>query len=187
MSGLDPTVTGALIAGGAALIGFGAAVLSNSATLSANRRMARDQLLWQKKTELYETIESQFSIWFEASAFDEAFAHSLETWSDRLEALDSSVRLYASPNVEQQVRDLRSRIIHLGQVDISDWDLRQAGGKAVREKRLQLGAAMRADLKGTEATPIQQLIGRTMLARLVMYSLNRHVRREQREISRSQE
>lgn len=39
-SGMNPTVTGALVAGAAALIGFGAAALTNSATLRANRRLA---------------------------------------------------------------------------------------------------------------------------------------------------
>jgi hypothetical protein len=55
-AGMDPTVTGALIAGGAALIGFGASALTNRATLRANRRMATDQRLWEKRAAIYEAL-----------------------------------------------------------------------------------------------------------------------------------
>jgi hypothetical protein len=55
---MDPTVTGALIAGGAALIGFGGSALTSQATLRVNRKMQRDQLLWDKQTALYEAIDA---------------------------------------------------------------------------------------------------------------------------------
>jgi hypothetical protein len=45
---LDPTITGALIAGGAAIIGFAASGWSTRATLRAGRDVARDQRLWQR-------------------------------------------------------------------------------------------------------------------------------------------
>jgi hypothetical protein len=56
MSGISSTVTGALIAGGAALIGFGASAWNTRATVRANRQIARDERLWDKKTALYEAL-----------------------------------------------------------------------------------------------------------------------------------
>ena len=56
MTGSSPTVVGALIAGGAAMVGFGASAVTTGLTLRANRRLARDQLLWARNTELYEEL-----------------------------------------------------------------------------------------------------------------------------------
>jgi len=53
---MDPTVAGALIGGGAALIGFGASAWQNAVMLRANRQAARDQRLWEKRTALYEAL-----------------------------------------------------------------------------------------------------------------------------------
>jgi hypothetical protein len=53
---LDPTITGALIAGGAAIIGFAASGWSTRATVRAGRDVARDQRLWLKKSALYEAL-----------------------------------------------------------------------------------------------------------------------------------
>jgi hypothetical protein len=53
---MNPTVTGALIAGCAALIGFAASGWQNARSIGASRRTARDQRLWEKKTSLYEEI-----------------------------------------------------------------------------------------------------------------------------------
>src|SRR5262245_42575545 len=56
MAGLDPTITGALIAGGAALVGFGASAWQNAYTLRASREAAREQQLWEKRCAVYERI-----------------------------------------------------------------------------------------------------------------------------------
>jgi hypothetical protein len=53
---MDPTIAGALIGGGAALIGFGASAWQNSANLRTTQRFARDQRLWEKRTALYEAL-----------------------------------------------------------------------------------------------------------------------------------
>jgi hypothetical protein len=56
VSGLPPTVVGALIAGGAAVVGFGASALNTRASLRANRQIARDVRLWDKRSALYEEV-----------------------------------------------------------------------------------------------------------------------------------
>jgi len=56
MSGLDSTVTGALVAGGFAVVGFSASALTTTSTLRANRNAARDQRLWEKREPLYEQL-----------------------------------------------------------------------------------------------------------------------------------
>jgi hypothetical protein len=53
---MDPTIAGALIAGGAAVIGFGASAWQNASTVRSSRQAARDQRLWEKKSALYETL-----------------------------------------------------------------------------------------------------------------------------------
>jgi hypothetical protein len=62
MTGLDPTVTGVLVAGGAAIIGFGASALNTGATLRANRQAGRDERLWAKKTALYGELYAAASL-----------------------------------------------------------------------------------------------------------------------------
>jgi len=51
---MDPTIAGALIGGGAALVGFGASAWQNRAILRANHEAARNQRLWEKRSALYE-------------------------------------------------------------------------------------------------------------------------------------
>jgi hypothetical protein len=56
---MDPTIAGALIAGSAAVVGFGASAWNTSRTIRASRRAAREQLVWDKRSELYiEMLES---------------------------------------------------------------------------------------------------------------------------------
>ncbi len=55
-SGMDPTIAGALIGGGFAVIGFAASAWQNSPTLRATQRAAREQRLWEKRTTLYEEL-----------------------------------------------------------------------------------------------------------------------------------
>jgi hypothetical protein len=53
---LNATVTGAFIAGGFAVVGFGASAIATAATLRANRIAAQDQRLWEKRAPMYEQI-----------------------------------------------------------------------------------------------------------------------------------
>lgn len=53
---LNPTIGGALIGSGAALIAVILTTLGTAATLRANRIAARDERLWERRTELYETL-----------------------------------------------------------------------------------------------------------------------------------
>ena len=56
MSGLPAVVWGSIIAGGAALIGYGASALTTRATVRASRQAAQDQRLWEKRSVLYEAV-----------------------------------------------------------------------------------------------------------------------------------
>jgi hypothetical protein len=56
MAGLDPTVQGALIGGGAAVIGFAASAWNTRVTVRANRNAAHDQRVWEKRAPLYEQL-----------------------------------------------------------------------------------------------------------------------------------
>jgi hypothetical protein len=47
-SRMDPTIDGALIGGGFALVGFAASMWATALTLRANRTMASDQRLWER-------------------------------------------------------------------------------------------------------------------------------------------
>ncbi|HKR70124.1 MAG TPA: hypothetical protein VJT16_14885 [Streptosporangiaceae bacterium] len=53
---MDPAIAGTLIGGGFALIGVGASIWATSRTLKANREMAQDERLWEKRSALYEEI-----------------------------------------------------------------------------------------------------------------------------------
>jgi hypothetical protein len=53
---MDPTIAGALLGVGAAIVGFGASAWQTRATLRANRQAAQDQRLWEKRSTLYERM-----------------------------------------------------------------------------------------------------------------------------------
>ena len=61
-SGMDPTIAGALIGGGAAVIGFVASAWQNSVNLRAARRAAIDQRLWEKRSAIYERLLDEANI-----------------------------------------------------------------------------------------------------------------------------
>jgi hypothetical protein len=56
MSGLKPTVTGALITSGFAVVGCGASAVTTAATLRTSRTAAQDQRLWEKRASFYEEL-----------------------------------------------------------------------------------------------------------------------------------
>jgi hypothetical protein len=53
---MNPTVTGALIGGGAAIVGFVASAWNTARTVRSNREAAREQRLWDKRSALYEAL-----------------------------------------------------------------------------------------------------------------------------------
>jgi hypothetical protein len=60
---IDPTIAGALIAGGAALVGFAASAWTNARNVRAHQEAAREQRKWEtdqrlreKRSALYETV-----------------------------------------------------------------------------------------------------------------------------------
>jgi hypothetical protein len=55
-SGMDPTIAGALIGGGAAVLGFGASAWQNAVSLRASQRAAVEQRLWEKRSAIYEQL-----------------------------------------------------------------------------------------------------------------------------------
>lgn len=171
---MNPTVTGALIAGAAALIGFGASVLTNSSTLRANRRLARDQMLWQKKTELYEALESalDYTVWDrELSGEPRAAARAL---SERISGLTYGVRLYANPQVSERFSELANSLLIL--YEGRPERLQAVMVPGIHKSRSRLAAAMRSDLQGTgRGTPaMRRLVRRARL----LTPRARRVRRE---------
>jgi hypothetical protein len=86
---MDPTITGALIAGAAALIGFGASTWNTRATVEANQQAALDQRLWEKRSELYEQLMAIIR-----RPIGEL--QDLVTVLDDLKAHDAAMALYAS-------------------------------------------------------------------------------------------
>jgi hypothetical protein len=89
-SGMNPTVTGALIAGGAALVGFAASVWQNSRTIRASNRSAREQRLWDRKAALYEEIIGRIR-----ELEDVESAADLEEVIESLRGLRAGMLLYA--------------------------------------------------------------------------------------------
>jgi hypothetical protein len=152
-SGMNPTVTGALIAGAAALIGFGASALTNGATLRANRRLARDQMFWQKKTELYEVIGSELQFDFPDLMTDSGH-EAIKAFLGRLDELTSRVKLYAGEGVQDTYDRLGTALALLTEIHggIAEWN-----ESDVENRRLSLADAMRWDLQGkVEMTRMQR-------------------------------
>jgi hypothetical protein len=159
-SGMDPTVTGALIGGGAALIGFGASALSNQATLRVNRKMQRDQLLWDKKTALYEAIDAALisgELFFSVPLEMEIRA-SLNESLTATDQLRPAYRLYASPDVRGKVTNYRNHIRDLLATD-------GHSGPTISYRLVRpVHAAMRDDVQGTNK---RQVLRRRVAAMLV--------------------
>src|SRR5215472_10408937 len=141
---MDPTITGALIAGGAALVGFGASAWQTRITVRANRRDVRDQLLWAKRTELYESL-------LEATEAPDLAEHlSIRDWSPRLrttlEPRQDAVYLYASDVVYAANNRLWKAIVGMRQATTDPPNL--------SPQEEELAAAVRA-LKGLIRSEVQ--------------------------------
>jgi hypothetical protein len=158
MSGLPPTVVGALIAGGAAVIGFGASALTNTATLRSNRRQARDQLLWEKKTELYDAMFKAATE--ERSSWDTLTEQDIDTIMKRLSRLielESGAWLYASAGVMQRLYDYEGALGRLSRCDDrppKQYVLDEYVG------RRRLVGALRHDVQGMENPLLRERIHR---------------------------
>jgi hypothetical protein len=166
MRGLDPTVTGALIAGGAALIGFGASALSNQATLRVNRKMQRDQLLWDKKTALYEAIDAALisgDLHVPAPLPSEIRAKLNESLT-ATDQLRPAYRLYASPDVRREVTNYRNVIRDLLSAD------ERYDPSVMISYRLIRGVheAMRDDVQGNESQELSSRLAKRARIRDIM-------------------
>lgn len=108
---LSPTIGGALIGSGAALIAVIVTTLGTFATLRANRTAARDERLWERRTELYETL-------VEVAVSDRPIGMIKEL----LAANDSKVFAYASDSVltwYTRVHNVNERDV-LNEPEVSD-------------------------------------------------------------------
>ena len=153
-SGMDPTVTGALIAGGAALIGFGASAFTTRVTVRANRQIARDERFWGKKTQLYETISA---ILKEGDVERYSWPPS-ETDRGRLQDLTVSlrdltprIRLYGSASVRTEFSELERLLMRLRGAT-GGLENNRLSGAQNQQTRLLL--AMTRDLRGDTALPL---------------------------------
>lgn len=73
---MDPVIAGTLIGGRFASIGTAASIWATRRTLLANREMARDDRLWEKRSALYEQLLEQTTV-IDSEHLDAIF-HSLE-------------------------------------------------------------------------------------------------------------
>ena len=101
-SGLAPTVKGALIAGGAAVIGFVASARNTRATARASRLAVQEQRLWEKRSGLYEEILVRFDQ--DQLAEDRRVQRGLSRW-------DTEDAELASMSVPEE-DELRSIFVH---------------------------------------------------------------------------
>jgi hypothetical protein len=173
-SGMNPTVLGALIAGGAALIGYGASALNTRATVRASRQTARDERFWDKKTELYEAIIAMLKA-ADIALYDVPLRRpnrdSLRALRRSLDERDSAIRLYASQDVAQEFLELsRSlRMLYLVADKYHDRFVNEA-----TDQQRKLTDAMSRDLQGIRVSRSQSL--RRRLRRRTTWHLQAGVR-----------
>lgn len=158
VSGLPPTVVGALIAGGAAVIGFGASAWNTRVTLRAGRQATRDQRFWEKKTALYEDLSRVLD--FDLASFTEDKVASLTA---ELAAMKSRVWLYASVDIWDHYGSVLIRIDRLNGVARDAWDVRW--GSDIIEGKDQLLLEIRADLLDSSVSEMFHRPGRGLLRR----------------------
>ena len=113
---MDPTVTGALIAGGAALVGFAASGWQNSMTIRASNRTSREQRLWDRKAALYEEIFARLR-----EIEDVESEADLDGVIESLRGLRARMLLYAPDPVADRfskfMADIRAKIMPLETLD----------------------------------------------------------------------
>jgi hypothetical protein len=145
MSGISSTVTGALIAGGAALIGFGASAWNTRATVRANRQIARDERLWDKKTALYEALGEPTG---DIETIDDVRAARAT-----VNSLTEAAWLYASGKVRHQM--IRFVIECGAALEIGELSKPNLWG--INRVRVDLREAMRRDLYGPPEHPLRAI------------------------------
>jgi hypothetical protein len=163
---MDPTVTGALIAGGAALIGFAASGWQNNRTIRANLQSARDERFWDKKTELYESIiallnagdRAHYSVPLQPAGYQ-----ALDALRRALNEHDSAMRLYASQDVANQFGELTLLLRVLS--TCSEHFQSSFVGDAARQEST-LTDAMSRDLHGLKVPGIGNKVRRRIGRRL---------------------
>ena len=137
MSGSVSGVVTALIAGGFAVVGFGASSWQNSRTIRANRIMAQEQRIWDRKAALYESIYAQ------VAALDAlegpASADGLRQIWNALGLLRPAVMLYGTDRVSAACASL-SRGLRMA---VSALEEREADPEAFDRKSLALPDFMR--------------------------------------------
>ena len=144
MSGMNPTVVGALIAGGAALVGFAAAAWNTRNTLRANRQVARDQRLWDKKTELYEAVYALI-----ANVTGASTAEELQKSRIDLREHQTAMHLYAATDVAVRYAEFRAAVRTAALAAPRFQAQRIERLKSVDGPAEALSRALRADLQGT--------------------------------------
>ena len=139
-------MTGALIAGGAALIGFTASGWQTNRTIRANRQIARDQRLWDKKTALYEAIDAavEFPVDEDGFPLPEMDPEAVRSVRDALDAVKPAVRLYAGRAVSGRYLTVGGSLYFLIRGSTEPYM------KDYQTSVRKLTAAMRADLLGPE-------------------------------------
>jgi hypothetical protein len=113
---MNPTVTGAVIAGGAALVGFAASGWKNSRTIRASDKVAREQRLWDRKAAVYEEIFARIR-----ALEDVESAADLDEVIESLRGLRAGLLLYAPDPVADRfskfIYDVRAPIQPLETID----------------------------------------------------------------------
>lgn len=113
---MNPTVTGALIAGGAALVGFAASGWQNSRTIRASDKVAREQRLWDRKAAVYEEIFARIR-----ALEDVESAADLDEVIESLRGLRAGLLLYAPDPVADRfskfIYEVRAPIQPLETID----------------------------------------------------------------------
>src|SRR5215469_8831708 len=181
MSGLPGYVTGALIAGGFAIIGGGLTALNTRATLRVNQQESREQRLWEKKTALYEDLYTA------SHQLDEDLKRIMhlegpptDNHDDvrRLQALMDELlprtTLYAANNVVAALADLRALLLILdrGLTDMETW---------------LDGGSRRPDQAAKDRQRWSQFVARAQGSSVRLLNELRRYLQQQRELSPSEE
>src|SRR5262249_27784862 len=136
-SAMDPAIAGALIGGGFALVGVGASIWATNRTLRANRELAREERLWEKRSALYEQLLTVIPATAARDQLTEIFSGLLR--------LGPAVRAYASDAVAEQWRLTAFTLAPTGEPQARDID----PFVVARDNLGALVQLVREDLQGT--------------------------------------
>ena len=150
---MDPAITGTLIGGSFALVGVGASLWATSRTLRANRELAREERLWEKRSATYEQLLAAIPV----SVTDDGLAPIFRS----LLPLGPSLQAYASDAV---VAQWRATVYVLAPYEESSSQRSDSDRfKSVRHAVQTLTRLVREDLQGAERRA--QARGRRRIAR----------------------